>query len=544
MVKYKSLLTEEEAKGAKVGYYFRWFLYGMLTILSILLLLKPQTRDEAIGNLIIITFAALYNLYTWYHIKNNKSFDFFKYLIVFVDVSFVSLHIYRLSVNVSVYAISTTATAFIYFIMIFLSVLFFDKKLILFSTILSVIYFVAIYIIFSPNYNQDIVNQIISANLSGHIFKSTYILLFGLLLLYIPTTLLRILKKHSKSLLYQKETEKKLALEQQNKEFANEKLKIEKENNSVLSQKNEELKQLTEEITAQRDEIFKQNESLKYAYNIINKKNKQISASINYACRIQQSILPQNTDLELIPYQFSIFYKPRDVVSGDFYWIQTIDNSWDFNMDENLHIFICADCTGHGVPGAFMTIIGKTLLDDIILNKQVYSPDMILTQLDNRVRRMLHTGTGNQMLNDGMDISIVIFDDKNSNIFFAGARQDLTIVVDNKLDIIKGDRESIGGMSLKKQKIKKFTKKEIPKNNNMKLFMSSDGFKDQIGGKKRRKYLAKNFSNLLLNFKSDTISNLNQYLEDEFLKFTVNPANKANIYEQVDDILVIGIVIS
>lgn len=255
----------------------------------------------------------------------------------------------------------------------------------------------------------------------------------------------------------------------------------------------------------------------------IEKKNHNITASINYAGRIQSAILGDPKTIEQSLGDAFILFKPKDIVSGDFYW---------FAEQGDYKIVIAADCTGHGVPGAFMTVLGHSLLNDIILDKQIYEPKDILTALDQRVIHSLQQRDSslNKQVNDGMDMSILMF--RNDKIYFAGAKNPLYHVHKGEMQQVKGARFPIGSSQYKKPK--EFVQHTINVATGDMLYLFSDGFQDQFGGEQNQKYMTKHFRNLLLTHSNLTTEEQKGQLTTAFTHWKAH-------HPQTDDCLVIGI---
>jgi len=256
----------------------------------------------------------------------------------------------------------------------------------------------------------------------------------------------------------------------------------------------------------------------------LNTQNKKINSSINYAQNIQQAILPIISSISNI-FKIFIIYRPKDIVSGDFYW---------FNKVNDTTIIAVVDCTGHGVSGAFMSMIGNSILNEIILEKKILDPAQILTLLNQRIIKALkQTETENT---DGMDVSIISAKKQENtyNILFAGAKRPLYKYnsLKNTIDIIKGDRFSIGGKNISSMK-KTFTNHKIAVNINDILFLSSDGFIDQ-NNNSRKRFGSKKLINILEENINKPMSDIKNTLEIELNNFQGNE-------EQRDDITFIGI---
>jgi serine phosphatase RsbU (regulator of sigma subunit) len=269
------------------------------------------------------------------------------------------------------------------------------------------------------------------------------------------------------------------------------------------------------EIQQQRDQIQKQNEN--------------ISKSINYAQGIQRALLPPQSNLQAIFPESFIFFRPRDVVSGDYYWFKELTTGYGSNEKTGKVAVSAIDCTGHGVPGAFLSMIGYNLLDDIVF-RGIHKPGAILTELNNGIRRTLRQDeTDNR---DGMDMALCVVDTKTNIVEFSGAKNPLVYVVNNEVNRIRGDKESIGGgMDYRNDE---FTTHVIKVESPTWFYMFSDGFIDQFGGPDGRKYMIKNFIDLLAG-----ISILTPDQQREILKNTLKDWLGTK-YPQVDDILVVG----
>ncbi|GAB4289934.1 MAG: hypothetical protein Kow0068_15410 [Marinilabiliales bacterium] len=264
-------------------------------------------------------------------------------------------------------------------------------------------------------------------------------------------------------------------------------------------------------------EIAKQKEELSI-------KNKSIMDSINYAKRIQEAMMPSVFLFKKLFPQSFILYKPKDVVSGDFYWI----------AEKNNKIFVAAvDCTGHGVPGAFMSIIGFDLLRNITKEQGIEKPSQILNLLNSGVSETFSKHLNDEEVKDGMDASLCVIDKGNKQIEYSGAMNPLYIARDNKIIEIKGNRFSIGTIGITDEN-QEFENHVIPYEDNDMIYLFSDGYADQFGGPLGKKFKYRRFRHLLL-----TIHNLPLEQQRKFLEENIE--NWKGELEQVDDILVIGI---
>jgi serine phosphatase RsbU (regulator of sigma subunit) len=289
--------------------------------------------------------------------------------------------------------------------------------------------------------------------------------------------------------------------------------KIKKEANIKLEEKNRL-------ISAQKDEIQKQKEIAENQRDLIAYQKKHITDSIHYAKRIQTALLPS---LELFSDEIEHFvlYKPRDIVSGDFYWVAKIDGQ---------QVVIAADCTGHGVPGAFMSMLGVSLLNEIILNKKIVQPDQILNVLREYIIHSLKQAVQTSGIKDGLDMCVCLIDFESNKMQFAGANNPLWIISDGQLNEIKGDKMPVAIHD----NMAPFTNHIVNLKKGDTLYLFSDGYADQFGGPQQKKILNKNFKMLLQ--KVQHLPMLEQGAKiDEFFE------DWRKELEQIDDVCVIGI---
>ncbi len=257
-----------------------------------------------------------------------------------------------------------------------------------------------------------------------------------------------------------------------------------------------------------------------YQKELLERKNKEILDSIHYAKGLQDAILPpENQFRSLFPESF-IFYLPKDIVSGDFYWIDSTDDKI---------LIVGADCTGHGVAGALMSVLGTSLLNQIVNEKGVTVPSDILNHLQNSVINSLKKSEADT--HAGMDIAICCFDLKKNELQFAGAKRPLWLIRNGELIIYSADKFSIGSQYYENES---FTNQNIAIQKDDSIFIFSDGYPDQFGGEKGKKLMTNNFKELLLSIQSKSMNEqwilLNQYFQ-----------NWKGNNEQVDDVMVIGI---
>jgi serine phosphatase RsbU (regulator of sigma subunit) len=298
------------------------------------------------------------------------------------------------------------------------------------------------------------------------------------------------------------------------------KQEIEDKKNSI-EEINEELKQQNEEILSQRDEIEAQRNEIQFQKEEIEKAHQHTEESIIYAKRIQSAILPPVDYIyELIPDHF-ILYMPRDIVSGDYYWIKQIHDQM---------VIVAADCTGHGVPGAFMSMLGISFLNEIVMRREIIHTGEILKEMRKQVKRSLRQTGKSEEAKDGMDMAVCVINTKTNIMQYSGAYNSVYIIRDKELIEIKADRMPVGIHGIEKAE---YTDHQFQLSENDIIYLFSDGFQDQFGGPKGKKYLTKRFKAYLLSIHDLTMSSQKQQLEKE-----INAWKKG--YEQTDDILVMG----
>ncbi len=257
----------------------------------------------------------------------------------------------------------------------------------------------------------------------------------------------------------------------------------------------------------------------------IHLQNKNIKSSINYAKRIQEAMLPKKDVQDSLLRDSFILFKPRDVVSGDFYWFSPLNDS-----GSDL-VFGAIDCTGHGVPGAFMSMIGMNSLNSII-SRGIIHTDLILETLHQEIRNALQQDvTGN---NDGMDLSLCIYRSSEKVLEYSGAKSPLIYIQNGNLYKIKGDVHSIGGS--KSKPVQRYKKHQIPIDAPTMIYLFTDGFRDQFGGDDNQKFMGKRFSNLL-----NEIHQLPMQQQYDILNARFEEWKGSG--EQTDDVLVMGVLL-
>ena len=278
------------------------------------------------------------------------------------------------------------------------------------------------------------------------------------------------------------------------------------------------IKRINAELQRQKNEIEQQK-------NLIEQKNCEITDSINYARKIQDNILLPETKLKQWLPQMFIYFKPKDIVSGDFYW---------FSKFENKYVITAIDCTGHGVPGAFLSMVGNTLLHEIVNIKHVFKPDVILTMLHTGIRLALNQSNEDSDSEDGMDMSLCTVDAKLHRFQFAGAKNNLYVVQGDKLKILKANYYSIGGRQLRPDMQIEFTCYDLMYDDNPSIYMFSDGYLDQFGGDNNEKFNTQRFREMILN-------NRNLPMEQQKTVLAETMDKWKGERQQIDDFLVLGV---
>jgi phosphoserine phosphatase RsbU/P len=278
-----------------------------------------------------------------------------------------------------------------------------------------------------------------------------------------------------------------------------------------------------EEISYQRDELAEKNTELNDANIEIEEQKKNIMDSIYYARRIQTDILPSFKLLDERLKNYFIFYLPKDIVSGDFYWMTDVNG---------LVMIAVVDCTGHGVPGAFMSIVGFNQLNNAVNVQKARKASDILNELNRGIIKTLNESTSESSIKDGMDITLCVFDFKKRKVDFAGANNPLIMVRDNHPIKYKGDRFPIGAFV--DDKLQLFTNNEIDLKEGDIIYMFTDGYADQFGGPENKKFFTKKFEELLFEIHNEPMQKQKEILKSTFYEWMGSN-------EQVDDILVVGI---
>lgn len=306
---------------------------------------------------------------------------------------------------------------------------------------------------------------------------------------------------------------------------------------------NDKLNRANERLGASNEEIRTANEALQASHAKVAEINKNIKASITYAKRIQSAILPAQEEIEREFPEHFIIYKPRDIVSGDFYWFAKTEPQPVYSTSDDFHegkvlegfsnekkILVVADCTGHGVPGAFMTMLSIQALNNIVIQNNVHEPAQILYQLDVYIKKVLKTQQ--TQVRDGMDISICVIDEVEQTLTFAGAKNPLIYAQNNQVQVLAGSPYSINGQAKAKQ-ASKFTSYVIDTSIPTTFYMYSDGYQDQFGGPEDRKFMKKRFQAMIREIITLNIQQQKRHLENTLQDWMKDR-------DQLDDILVLG----
>ncbi len=271
--------------------------------------------------------------------------------------------------------------------------------------------------------------------------------------------------------------------------------------------------------------LKKQKKQVEDAFVKVEKANKNINASINYAQRIQEATLPTDGYIKKSFSDSFVYFKPKDIVSGDFYWAS------DIPENNNIKLIAAVDCTGHGVPGAFMSMLGNTYLNKIAQVQRIAQPNEILETLDQDIKKALKQSETNNK--DGMDMSLCMIDKKEKVLSFSGAKNPLIYIQNNQLHLIKGDRRSIGESNLIAAK-RDFQQHKIKLDEPTIVYLFSDGIQDQFDSGNKKKYSIKRLKEFLYEIYMQPMETQKKLIEKEILYWMGNS-------KQIDDMLIIGL---
>jgi len=294
---------------------------------------------------------------------------------------------------------------------------------------------------------------------------------------------------------------------------------------AALDERRVLLEKQSSELKEKNDKIIRANEELKQLYEITNNQKEEIISSINYAQRIQQAILPPETYItELINENF-IFYRPKEIVSGDFYWIKQINQ---------YIVLVSADCTGHGVPGAFMSMLGISYLNEIVQRKEITQANQILNELRKEIKHSLRQTGKKEESRDGIDMALCVINNNKSIMQYSGAFSPLYIISNiNGRPVLKEFEADMMPVGVHISGDKSFTNHVIQLEIGDTFYISTDGFIDQIGGSNNTRFGSKNFKKLLLEIHDQPL-----FEQKQILQQTLN--DWMGKHSQRDDILVIG----
>ena len=328
----------------------------------------------------------------------------------------------------------------------------------------------------------------------------------------------------------------KKKLEEKNRKIWNmseavykEKKKVDEENEKLIQEKGKletEKKKFegkNKKLWNQSIAIHKEKERIEVLKKEIEEKHYNVTSSIRYALRIQKAILPADDYFKILLPDSFIIYKPKDIVSGDFYWL---------GEDEGKILFAVVDCTGHGVPGAFMSMFGSSCLNQSLNEKNIKKPSEILSYLSQTVQKYLHHNIEGSIIRDGMDLSVCCYNKESNLLEYAGVHNSMYLLRKNEIKQFKADILPIGEISEEENQF--YVNNEIKIESGDIVYLFSDGYLDQFGGKNNKKIGSKRFKELLLEYKDLEMSVQKEKIENYFLEWKGE-------FEQIDDVTVMGI---
>lgn len=271
--------------------------------------------------------------------------------------------------------------------------------------------------------------------------------------------------------------------------------------------------------------LHEKNEAIAAQKVLIEVKNEEIMDSINYATRIQNAVLPSDERLNALFDGIFVYFQPRDVISGDFYWAAELKNGCRF--------IAVADCTGHGVPGAMMSMLGTSLLDRIISSGNDITPGRILDELHNELLSTLNESQHTRQVSDGMDAAVLMFDARNKKVIIASADRPVYYIAEGKLNVIAPDKISIGSSLAKTNP---YVEHILPVDAPIRFYMFSDGITDQFGGPHLKKFMSKRLKQLI----TDAITKRNEEIPAIFTRVFNDWKSEV---EQTDDMTLVSFVI-
>jgi len=295
-------------------------------------------------------------------------------------------------------------------------------------------------------------------------------------------------------------------------------------NLELISQK-EEIQTVITDLHSKNEEIIVQRDEIEIQRDAIERQQVSITDSILYAQRIQQAMLFNQEEIRnIVAFPFFILYLPRDIVSGDFYWVRKIENKL---------IFTVADCTGHGIPGAFLSMLGISLLNEIVVNQKTTDAAEILNKLRNQIKNHLNQTDDRDSLDDGMDMALCVLNTETLELEFAGANNPAYIARGNTILTLEPTLNPVGIYFRERP----FEKQTFRLESDDTIYLFSDGYADQFGGKYGRRFMTNNFKNLLLKIQKHKLGQRRELLEQKLHAWRKH-------HRQIDDITVMGIKIS
>lgn len=304
------------------------------------------------------------------------------------------------------------------------------------------------------------------------------------------------------------------------KSFKDESLKRLQEINYLQSKQNELLE---EEVKTRTARISEQKNQLEQT-------NKEIIDSINYAKRIQTSLIPSSEEFERYLPQSFVYWEPKDIVSGDFYWVSEVTTTFRDRENRTLKVFCVGDCTGHGVPGAILSVLGLKILNLSLKDPNVNSTSQALDFLHEQFNKTFHVADEETQVRDGMDIAFCAWDEVGGKVYFSGAKHNLLVVRDGELIEVKGDRMSIGA----RDNSANFTQHSLNVLSGDMLYMVSDGLADQFGGPNGKKFKFATVKELLIRIAGLPVGEQRNAVNKAFINW------KGEV-EQTDDVCVVGV---
>jgi len=299
-----------------------------------------------------------------------------------------------------------------------------------------------------------------------------------------------------------------------------------KQLNDLITSQKGELEKKNKQIESQKYELSLTNEQIKKQKDLLEETSSKLKASINYAQRIQNALMSTEIEIKNAIDKSFVYFQPRDVVSGDFFWFNKVKN----DKGEDLLVLAAVDCTGHGVPGAIVSVVGMNLLNNITNLKKIHEPGDILFELNKDIIENLRQNE--TQVNDGMDMTLVTINQVTKEIRFAGAKNPLMYIENGELIRIRGDKFAIGGQQ--RGTDRSYTTHSLPHTGEERMyFIFSDGYQDQFGGEKGFKFLTSNFKSLLLEVHDKPVLDQKTIIHDTIIEWKGD-------YAQTDDILVIG----